>query len=184
VGALIGAHRLITLTGLGGAGKTRLAVEAARAERGTMPDGVWLMELASVTDPAEVAPAVLTALGLPERALIRGGPQGQAPDIAADPLSRLVAMLSAKQALLVLDNCEHLVAAAARVAHGVLGACPVVRILATSREPLNITGETLWPVRPLALPPVDSDLDLDTITGYASVQLLAQRAKAVSPGSR
>ena len=182
VAGLVGAHRLTTLTGPGGAGKTRLAVEAARAELGAMPDGVWLVELAPVTDPAEVAPTVLATLGLRDRALLRGGRQVPAPDTAADPLARLAAALSGKQALLVLDNCEHLVAAAAVLADRVLGACPKVRIIATSREPLNITGEVLWPVRPLTLPPAGQAPDPAALTGYASVQLLAQRARAVCPG--
>ena len=185
VADLVGTHRLTTLTGPGGAGKTRLAVEAARAELGAMPDGVWLVELAPVTDPAEVAATVLATLGLQERSLMRGGRQVPAPDTSVDPLERLAATLSGKQALLVLDNCEHLVAAAAVLADRVLGACPRVRIIATSREPLNITGEVLWPVRPLAMPPLPlagQAPDPAALTGYASVQLLVQRAQAVCPG--
>src|SRR5580658_7859349 len=157
VAGLLGAHRLITLTGPGGAGKTRLAVEAARAELAATPDGVWLVELAPVTDPAEVASAVLGALGLREQFLVRTGKAAgtfrSATDDQADTLARLVGALARQQALLVLDNCEHLVAAAATLADRVLAACPRVRILATSREPLNITGEAVWTVGPLALPP-------------------------------
>jgi predicted ATPase/DNA-binding SARP family transcriptional activator len=182
VSELIGAHRLTTLTGPGGAGKTRLAVEAARAELGAMAGGVWLIELAPVTDPAEVAPTALATMGLREHALIRTPRAARVPDLPSDPLGRLVAALSGQQALLVLDNCEHLVAAAAALAYRVLGACPQVRIIATSREPLNITGEVLWPVRPLALPPPGAAPDPAAITGYASVQLLVQRARAVHPG--
>jgi predicted ATPase len=154
VASLLGAHRLLTLTGPGGAGKTRLAVEAARAELGTTPDGVWLVELAPVTDPAEVASAVLGALGLREQVLINTARPWAAPaDEQADALGRLVAALAGQRALLLLDNCEHLVASAAALADRVLAACPQVRILATSREPLNITGEALWTVGPLTLPP-------------------------------
>ena len=154
VAALVGAHRLITLTGPGGAGKTRLAVEAARAELNAMPGGVWLVELAPVTDPAEVPSAVLAALGLREQALLYPrGPLGAPADEQADALGRLLAALAGQRALLVLDNCEHLVAAAAVLADRVLAACPQVRIMTTSREPLNITGEALWTVGPLTLPP-------------------------------
>jgi|HubBroStandDraft_6_1064221.scaffolds.fasta_scaffold06187_5 predicted ATPase/DNA-binding SARP family transcriptional activator len=200
VAALLGAHRLITLTGPGGAGKTRLAVEAARAELTAMPDGVWLVELAPVTDPAEVTSAVLAALGLREQALLSArGPLGALADEQADALGRLLAALAGRRALLVLDNCEHLVAAAAALADRVLAACPQVRIMATSREPLNITGEALWTVGPLTLPPDPAVSSLDaaerpgvracaepeTATGldaFASVRLLTQRARAVRPG--
>jgi Bacterial transcriptional activator domain len=154
VAGLLGAHRLLTLTGPGGAGKTRLAVEAARAELDATPGGVWLVELAPVTDPAEVPSAALAALGLREQALLYArGPLGAPADEQADALGRLLAALAGQRALLVLDNCEHLVAAAARLAGRVLAACPQVRILATSREPLSITGEALWTVGPLTLPP-------------------------------
>jgi len=190
VAGLLGVHRLLTLTGPGGAGKTRLAVEAARAELAGAPGGVWLVELAPVTDPAEVPAAVLAALGLREQALMYArGPLGTVVDDTA--LSRLLAALAGRRAVLVLDNCEHLVAAAARLAGQVLAACPQVRILATSREPLAITGEALWTVGPLTLPP-DPAVTFDhnerggvpapAIDDYASVRLLTQRARAVLPG--
>ncbi len=168
VAGLLGVHRLITLTGPGGAGKTRLAVEAARAELPATPDGVWLVEPAPVTDPAEVTSAAL---------------------------GRLLAALAGRRALLVLDNCEHLVAAA-RLADRVLAACPQVRIMATSREPLNITGEALWSVGPLTLPPDPAVSSFDSaervglpapatvasLDASAAVRLLTQRARAVWPG--
>ncbi|HEV2259663.1 MAG TPA: BTAD domain-containing putative transcriptional regulator [Streptosporangiaceae bacterium] len=188
VAELLGAYRLITLTGPGGAGKTRLAVEAARAELGAMPDGVWLVELAPVTDPADVTPTVLSTLGLREQALLNGG-RRTAPwpvDEQADALSRLLAALARQRTLLVLDNCEHLVAAAAALADRVLAACPQVRIVATSREPLNITGEALWTVGPLTLPPDPAVTSFSTeravVHDSASVRLLTQRARAVVPG--
>ena len=180
VGALLREHRLVTLTGPGGAGKTRLAVEAARnalagqalsggnravgvyADR-AFPGGAWLAELAPVTDPADVPATVLSALGLREQALLVTRPLRAVDD---DTLDRLIAALSARQALLVLDNCEHLIGAAAALSDRVLARCPGVRILATSREPLNITGEALWPVGPLP----------------EQEQLFAERAAAVSPG--
>ena len=188
VAELLGAYRLITLTGPGGAGKTRLAVEAARAELPATPDGVWLVELAPVTDPADVTSAVLSALGLREQVLVspsrarRLMPETPLPP---DELSRLLSALAAKRTLLVLDNCEHLVAAAAALADRVLAACPQVRIMATSREPLNITGEALWTVGPLTLPPDPAATSLSAeravVQDFASVRLLTQRARAVVP---
>src|SRR5580693_9521170 len=189
VAELLGAYRLITLTGPGGAGKTRLAVEAARAELPAAPDGVWLIELAPVTDPADVTSAVLSALGLREQALVSPArPRRLTPEAPAPPdeLSRLLSALSAKRTLLVLDNCEHLVAAAAALADRVLAACPQVRIMATSREPLNITGEALWTVGPLTLPPdpavTSFSAERAVVHDSASVLLLTQRARAVAPG--
>jgi predicted ATPase/DNA-binding SARP family transcriptional activator len=182
VAGLLGAHRLLTLTGPGGAGKTRLAVEAARAALPATPGGVWLVELAPVTDPAEVPSAALAALGLREQALLAGrGPLGAFAE-DADALGRLLTALAGRRALLVLDNCEHLVAAAARLADRVLAACPQVRILATSREPLSITGEALWTVGPLTLPPDPAVSGVGSVDGSASVRLLSQRARAVRPG--
>ncbi|NEA24156.1 BTAD domain-containing putative transcriptional regulator, partial [Actinomadura bangladeshensis] len=130
VDGLLARARLVTLTGAGGSGKSRLALEAAGRAEGD----AWLAELAPVTDPAEVPAAVSTALGLREMALIGGHAA------AANPLDRLVSALSGRRLLLVLDNCEHLLDAAARLAGTVLETCPGVRILATSREPLGITG--------------------------------------------
>ncbi len=176
VAILLREHRLVTLTGPGGAGKTRLAVEAARAAlggAGALPGGAWLAELAPVTDPREVTQAVLLAFGLREQALVPvartvPGGDGRTGDASADPLDRLTAALAGRQALLVLDNCEHLIGAAATLADRVLARCPRMRVLATSREPLNITGEVLWPVGPLAASP--------------AVQLFTERARAVCPG--
>jgi len=188
VAELLGAYRLITLTGPGGAGKTRLAVEAARAELPAMPDGVWLVELAPVTDPADVTSAVLSTLGLREQALVSPArPRRLMPEapLPPDELSRLLSALTGKRALLVLDNCEHLIAAAAALADRVLAACPQVVIMATSREPLNITGEALWTVGPLTLPPDPAATSLSTeravVQDFASVRLLTQRARAVVP---
>ena len=178
VGKLVGEYRLITLTGPGGAGKTRLAVESARTLVAGMPDGVWLVELAPVSDPAEVPRAVFAALGVLEHAVL---PRERVPEVdRADPVDRLVAMLAGKDLLLVIDNCEHLVAAVAGLVDRLLGECPAVRVLATSREPLGMTGEAQWPVEPLALPP--SDVDAEAAAGYAAVRLFADRAAAVRPG--
>jgi predicted ATPase len=189
VAELLGAHRLITLTGPGGAGKTRLAVEAARAELAAMPDGVWLVELAPVTDPADVTSTVLSTLGLREQAMTntrRPAAPWVPADEQADTLGRLLSALARQHTLLVLDNCEHLVAAAAALADRVLAACPQVRIMATSREPLNITGEALWAVGPLTLPPdpaaTSPSTERTVVQDSASVRLLTQRARAVVPG--
>ncbi|WP_405146404.1 winged helix-turn-helix domain-containing protein [Sphaerisporangium sp. NBC_01403] len=144
-GSLLAEHRLVTMLGPGGAGKTRLAVESGEALAGRMPDGVWLAELAPVRDPEGVPQAVLAALGM--RDTRRVPVRTPAPD--ADLTGRLVAGIGSRRQLIILDNCEHLVDAAARLADRILAECPGVRILATSREPLGITGELLWPVQPL-----------------------------------
>ncbi|MFD4240138.1 BTAD domain-containing putative transcriptional regulator [Streptomyces sp. NPDC058525] len=162
---LIGRFRLTTLTGPGGAGKTRLALQSARPLLGRFPDGVWLVELAPLSAEADVPQAVLTALGLREHA-----------PAAGDPLDRLASALRTRSALLVLDNCEHLIGAAAAMADRLLGECPGLHVLATSREPLGLTGEALWPVRPLALPPQGADAA--RAMSYAAVRLLNDRAAA------
>jgi predicted ATPase/DNA-binding SARP family transcriptional activator len=174
-------HRLVTLTGPGGAGKTRLAAHAARRRVDDVPGGVWLVELAPVTDPADLAQTVLGVLGIRDRALVRAS-GAAALDSLVDPVARLLAALADKSALLVLDNCEHLIAGVADLAATILGACPDVRIIATSREPLGVTGEALWPVEPLALPPDDPAPPADGLLDYASVRLLVQRAASVRPG--
>ncbi len=179
VAGLLEEHRLVTLTGPGGAGKTRLAVESAERLIGRMPGGVWLIELAPVGDPAEVPQALLSALGLRERALL-GTVRAGAPSPGSDPTERLLHALAAERLLIVLDNCEHLIDACARLADRVLADCPGVRILATSREALGITGENLWPVPPLAFP--GEETPLDEVLGYPAVRLLAERAAAVRPG--
>jgi len=179
VGKLLADSRLVTLTGVGGAGKTRLAIEASRPLAEQLPDGVWLIELAPVGDPAEVPHAALTALGMREQALLartRLLPGDQPADVTV----RLVGGLAGRQVLLVLDNCEHLIEAAAALADRILRDCPGVRILATSREPLGITGEALWPVEPLAMPP--ADVDAAGALDFPAVQLLADRAAAARPG--
>jgi predicted ATPase/DNA-binding SARP family transcriptional activator len=179
VGKLVGESRLTTLIGPGGAGKTRLAVESARTLLGQTPDGVWLVELAPVTDPGDVPQAVLGALGLREQTLL--GTRGTTTmSEANDPLTRLVAALADKRMLLVLDNCEHLLQPSAAVVDRLLGECPRIRVLTTSREPLGITGENLWPVEPLAMP--SEGATAPEAAGYSSVRLLTDRAAAVRPG--
>ncbi|MFG1655536.1 BTAD domain-containing putative transcriptional regulator [Micromonospora chersina] len=177
VAGLLDRFRLATLTGPGGAGKTRLAVESGRAVAGRFPDGVWLVPLAPVTDPAEVPQAALAALGLREQALLARAGRG-APE-PADPVGRLVDALAGRAVLLLLDNCEHLLDAAADLTERLLTACPGLRVLATSREPLGITGEALRPVESLALPPAGADPA--AALAYPAVRLFADRAGAVRP---
>ncbi|HEX4815112.1 MAG TPA: BTAD domain-containing putative transcriptional regulator, partial [Nonomuraea sp.] len=166
VGGSLRGGRLVTLTGPGGAGKTRLATEAAERESGD----VCLVPLAPVSDAADVPRAVLVALGV--REALRPTPD------AVDPAVRLVAALADRRLLLVLDNCEHLVAAVAELTDLLLAACPRLRVLATGREALGITGESILPVAPLPLPPPEADDPLS----YPSVRLFADRAAAVRPG--
>ncbi|HET7012867.1 MAG TPA: BTAD domain-containing putative transcriptional regulator [Streptosporangiaceae bacterium] len=166
---LIAGHRLTTVIGPGGAGKTRLATETGRTLLGDLPDGAWLVELAAIGADDDVAQSTLAALGLRD-ALLGGAPN-------AEPTGRLIAAIREREALLILDNCEHVIESAAAFAHRVLGECPRLRILATSREPLGITGEALWPAEPLALP--EEDARPGEIESSPAVQLLLDRAGAV-----
>ncbi|GAB2578164.1 BTAD domain-containing putative transcriptional regulator [Kribbella endophytica] len=232
---LVAGHRLTTLVGPGGAGKTRLASETARTllaaggdviggdvtgrggstgvpsyggssddtgrggtggdgtgrggstgvppyggssagtgvpsygGSGDLPDGVWMVELAPISPDSDVAQATLAAVGL------RDGLLGDPADL--DPTDRFVNAFRDREALLILDNCEHVIESAAAFAHRVLGECPRLRIIATSRESLGITGEALWRVLPLTLPP--NTADADEIEASAAVRLLRDRAGAV-----
>nr|AGZ15464.1 transcriptional regulator [Streptomyces sp. MK498-98F14] len=168
---LVAEHRLTTLIGPGGSGKTRLATETARTLLGDLPDGARLVELAAIGADGDVAQAALAALGLRD-ALLGGAPNAELTD-------RLIAAIREREALLILDNCEHVIESAAVFAHRVLGECRGLRILATSREPLGITGEALWPVEPLALP--QGNAGPSEIALAPAVQLLRDRAGAVRP---
>ncbi len=166
---LIADHRLTTVIGPGGSGKTRLATETARTLLGGLPDGAWLVELASIGAGGDVAQSALAAFGL--RDALLGGASN------AEPVDRLIAAIREREALLILDNCEHVIESAAAFAHRVLGECQRLRILATSREPLGITGEALWLVEPLSLP--EGDAGPGEIESSPAVQLLRDRAGAV-----
>ncbi|WP_219526622.1 BTAD domain-containing putative transcriptional regulator [Nonomuraea guangzhouensis] len=166
VGAQLTAARLVTLIGPGGAGKTRLVLEAAEQATGD----VCFVQLAPVTSPADVPKAVLAALGIRDTRL-----SGHDRPPAVDPVSHLLAALADRGLLLVLDNCEHLIAAVAELADLLLASCPALRVLATSREALGITGESILPVAPLRLPPPDAANPFD----YPAVRLFADRAAAV-----
>ena len=165
--AVLGQARVVTLTGPGGVGKTRLALQAAGQLSPRFGDGAWLCELAPVRDPAGVDDAVAAVFSLAARA-------GQSTREA------LVEFLRGKQLLLVLDNCEHLLAEAAALAGVLQRSCERLVILATSREGLGIDGERLMPVPPLATP--GAGADLAAITQAEAVQLFAERAAAVKPG--
>ncbi|MFC5748005.1 BTAD domain-containing putative transcriptional regulator [Actinomadura rugatobispora] len=169
VGKMLAEWRLVTLLGPGGAGKTRLALEAAGREEGE----VCFVDLSPVGDGAEVPKAVLGALGLREGAIRPGGRH-------TEELERLVAALGGRRMLIVLDNCEHVIDAAARLAHRLLGALPALRVLATSREALGVTGEALRPLPPLELPP--GGAAAAEAATYPAVRLFADRAAAVRPG--
>ncbi len=162
--------RLLTLTGMGGAGKTRLALETARELVSTYPDGVWLVELAPLSDPALVPQAVAQALGVREQ------PGRSVTQTLSD-------YLASRRTLLILDNCEHLVDAAASFADALLESCPTLRVLATSREPLGVAGEFLWAVPPLSLPGGDGEPDttIEGLMHYEAVRLLLDRARSRLP---
>ena len=165
---LLAATRLLTLTGAGGIGKTRLALQVAGGAAPAFPDGAWLVELGALTDPALVPQAVATALGVREQ--------------PGEPLARTVAAhLQGKHLLLVLDNCEHLVAACAALVAALLQSSPRLTVLATSQETLQIAGETTWPVPPLAVP-ADPALPLAELPACESVRLFVERARLSRPG--
>ncbi|HET9927212.1 MAG TPA: BTAD domain-containing putative transcriptional regulator, partial [Rubrobacter sp.] len=166
---LLSMTRLLTLTGAGGAGKTRLALEVARDLLGAYPEGVWLVELAPLSDPALTRQAVAAALGVREQ------PGRPLTDTLTDHLRR-------KDLLLVLDNCEHLVDAAAHLAADLLESCPKLRILATSREPLGVPGEAVWTVPPLSLPDAGRATSFEGLMGTEAVRLFLDRARSRLPG--
>jgi predicted ATPase/DNA-binding winged helix-turn-helix (wHTH) protein len=163
---LIGAHRLVTLTGAGGIGKTRLGFEVARHQLPNYADGVWAVELAPLSDPDLVPATVATALGVE---LTSGAASSQT---VADALR-------SKHLMLVLDNCEHVIDVAAQMAEALLRVNPVARVLATSRERLRVDGEWVYPVPPLALPP-EGSLDGEDPLRYGAVRLFGERARAAA----
>jgi hypothetical protein len=166
---LIGGHRLVTLTGPGGCGKTRLAAAVAGEVAPGLADGVCWVELATLADPALVPQAVARAL-----------------DVREQPGQRLEQVLCRRLGsvglLLVLDNCEHLAGACAVLAAGLVSRCGGLRIVATSRVSLGVTGEIIWPVPPLAVPDPGNLPPVPSLLRYEAVRLLAERAAAVEPG--
>lgn len=163
---VVDASRLVTLTGPGGVGKTRLALQVAADRIERHPDGVWLAEFGGLADPDLVPHAVRAALGVPEHP---GRPT----------VTTLTGYLQRRDVLLVLDNCEHLIDAAAGLAATVLGASRQVRVLATSREPLHVPGEATWPVPPMTIP--TSDAAVEVGNPPEAVVLFVDRARATDP---
>ncbi|MBX6771057.1 MAG: tetratricopeptide repeat protein [Chloroflexi bacterium] len=173
IAQLLQRVRLLTLTGPGGIGKTRLAIATAHAASDHYPDGTWLIELAAVADPASVAFAIARGVGMRE----------ENDEIAAE---RLIRYLAARRALLILDGCERVVAECSQLITALLPRGEHLTILATSRELLNLPGEVVWPVRPLAVPGperIKSALadPTEAIGQYAAVQLFSERARAARP---
>ena len=172
---LLSASRLVTLTGAGGSGKTRLAIQAASNFRDTFPDGAWLVELASIHDPILVPQLIAQTVGL-------------RPAVDQPVLDSLLSFLHSKHLLLVLDNCEHLIEACAQLTRQLLSGAPALRILATSREPLSIAGEIIYPVPGLAWPNLTGKGEAPSgapdphyLLNYDAVRLFVERAQAVSP---
>jgi Predicted ATPase len=159
--------RLVSLVGPGGVGKTRLAIRIGAALTRNFRDGAWLVELAEVRDPALVGNAALAALDLRDQT-------------ATEPRALLLSYLQDKELLLVVDNCEHLLGAAALLVTDVLKAAPGVRVIATSREPLSVPGEHVLPIPPLELPRAQADESLDQLRQNESVELFTERASAAS----
>jgi len=171
VGEFLTSARLVTLTGIGGAGKTRLALQVAAEVLPQFTDGAWLAELAPLTDPAPIPQTVASVLGVREeggRSLI---------DTVSD-------FVRPKSLLLILDNCEHLAAACADLAATMLRRCPHLRILATSREALGLPGELTYPVPPLSLPDVERMPSAEELIQFEAVRLFNERATFSKPGFR
>jgi non-specific serine/threonine protein kinase len=164
----LGENRLVTLTGPGGVGKTRLSLQTAEELLPGFTDGVWLVELAPLSDPSLVAQQVASSLGLRD-------------DPGRPILESLTVFLRQRQVLVVLDNCEHLLAACAHLADRLLRACPGVRLLASSREPLGLAGEAIFSVPSLSFPDPNHPPPIGQMTDYAAISLFLDRARLVVP---
>ena len=172
VADLVHRHRLVTLTGAGGCGKTRLALETAADAVGLHPGGTWWVELAQAAMPEHVVDAVAKVVGV----TITAG---------ADPLRELVRLLEhASPTMLVLDNAEHLLDEVSRVVHAIAEHCPTSQILVTSREPLGVSGEVIWRVSSLSSPARSGTATLEELKGLDSVRLFMDRATAARPNLR
>ena len=164
----ISIHRLVTLTGIGGTGKTRLSLQVAAEVLDQFPDGAWFIELAPLADPDLIPHSILSVLHYGEQA-------------GKTPLQVLEEQLSHKKLLLILDNCEHLIKPSAKVAHALLTSAPEIKILASSRESLALGGELAWHVPSLTLPDPKSVPQIEQLTQYESVRLFIERACLVQP---
>ncbi len=162
--ALIAAHRMLTLTGAGGVGKTRLALALANAAQARFPDGMWFVDLAAVTEPALVVRSVATALGV----------AADAPEME----SALVRLVGARRGLVILDNCEHVIAGCAHLARVLLAYCPQLRIVATSRTRVGVEGEFTWRVPSLEVP-AKTTVAVEAARRYPAIALVAGRARSV-----
>jgi hypothetical protein len=164
---IVADHRFVTLTGTGGIGKTRLALEVARQLMPQFPDGVWIAELASLSDPQLVPVTIAAALGV---------------ELASGVVSpeRVAAALGSKHIMLVLDNCEHVIHAAAGMVEALLHANPAARVIATSREPLRADGERVYRVPPLGVP-TEGTQALEEVLRHGAVALFVARARAADP---
>jgi predicted ATPase len=168
VKGLLATTRLLTLTGSGGSGKTRLALQVATDLLEEFAHGVWWVELAALSDPLLVPQAVASVVGIPERA-------------GCTLTEALSDALRTKHLLLVLDNCEHMLAACSQLIETLLHTCPTLRVLVTSREALTITGETIWRVLPLRVPDTYHLPPIEELMTYEAVQLFIERARSVLP---
>jgi predicted ATPase/class 3 adenylate cyclase len=169
VGRLLDSARLLSLVGAGGGGKTRLSVEFAASALADHPDGAWLVELAPLSEGSLVVPTIADVFELREQ-----------PGVLL--FDSVVAHLADRRLLLVIDNCEHLVDACADVVQAILSACPSIKVLATSREPLRVPGEVVLRVPPLGHPDPDGPVDAASIASFDSIRLFTERAAAAAPG--
>ena len=161
---LLNEARLLTLTGVGGVGKTRLALQVAARAIDHYRDGVWLVELGALSDPELIAKQVAVAMSVQEQ--------------ANRPIAEtLLEVASTKVVLLVLDNCEHLIKGVAVLAEELLRSCPGVRLLTTSREPLGVSGETVWTLQPMSVPSLDIEPEPDRLGAVESIDLFVDRAR-------
>lgn len=167
--ALLEKHRLVTLVGTGGVGKTRMSLQIGADLLDRYPDGVWLIELAPLTDPQLISENITALLGFPIGT-------GHAP------LKAVVSLLRDKQTVLIVDNCEHLITAVAHMAEAILRDCPGVTILASSREALAISGEALYRMPSLDFPDQADGITAQAALSYAAVRLFAERASAAVAG--
>jgi len=165
---LVSTCRLVTLTGAGGCGKTRLALQVAENLLDIFRDGVWWIELAVLHDSTLIPQAVLQMLGVPESP-------------SHTPLSLLTNYFQAKHSLLILDNCEHVIDGCASFVTDLLQTCPQLSIIVTSREALNIDGELAWIVPSLQLPTIQSSSNISDLKQYDAVQLFIARASTIAP---